>query len=113
MKSRTTLQILSFLFVTAVFSGKLSAAPVAGAVPKFNSLFYETAAGRTMLPDGMVAEAQKNGHCKTRMSDGRVVKVSVEREGKNLDLEFSAKPDANILKWGTALDAGADEYFTG
>jgi len=113
MKSRTTLQILSFLFVTAVFSGKLSAAPVAGAVPKFNSLFYETAAGRTMLPDGMVAEAQKNGHCKTRMSDGRVVKVSVEREGKNLDLEFSAKPDADILKWGTALDAGADEYFTG
>jgi len=113
MKCRTTIQLLSALLVSAVISAKLSAAPVVGAAPKLGNLLYETAVGRTMLPDELFAEAQKNGRSKTKMPDGRVITVSFEREGKNFELEFSANPAGDILKWGLAMDADADEYFTG
>jgi alpha-glucosidase (family GH31 glycosyl hydrolase) len=47
------------------------------------------------------------------MSDGRTVKVSVVPQGENFTIEFRAKPDADITKWGLAIAAAPDEYFTG
>ena len=113
MKKQIIVRTLQFLFVAALFPAALRAAPVGGAVPKLDGLFYETAAVRTTLPNDLLAKAQKNRHSEVKMPDGRVVKISIEREGQNLELKFSAKPDADILKWGVALDADADEYFTG
>jgi alpha-D-xyloside xylohydrolase len=89
------------------------AAPLASAVPKFGGVFFETAASRTTVPEDVVARARQHNRGQFRTPDGRVVTVSVKPKGRNLELEFSAKPDGDIARWGMAFEASADEYFTG
>jgi alpha-glucosidase (family GH31 glycosyl hydrolase) len=47
------------------------------------------------------------------MTDGRVVRLSVRPEGKDFIIRLSAQPDSDIIKWGLAVDAAGDEYYTG
>lgn len=84
---------------------------------KLDGLFYETAAGRTMLPAEIKTTAEgvrdKEWQSQTKMPDGRVVSVTVKPEGKNFIFSLKAQPDADITKWGLAVDAARDEYYTG
>jgi hypothetical protein len=113
MKSITILKTLQILFVTLWLPAVLHAAPISGAIPKIDGLFYETSTGRVNLPASWVAEAQQSGRSHTNPSDGRVINIAIRAEGNSLALKFSSQPDADILKWGVALEAGAEEYFTG
>ena len=113
MKSIPVPRTLQILFVFAWLPAMLQAAPISGAIPKMDGIFYETAAGRVGLPTSLVAEAQQSGRSQTNLPDGRVVNLAIRAEGNSLALKFSAQPDADILKWGVALEAGAEEYFTG
>src|SRR5208282_4584273 len=80
-----------------------------------DGLFYETAAGRTMLPavpfeptpDGLSRQTQTN------LPDGRVATISVKSDGNGFSIRMSAQPDQDILKWGLAVAAAPDEHFTG
>jgi alpha-glucosidase (family GH31 glycosyl hydrolase) len=83
---------------------------------RLDGLFYETAAqGRTMLPPEVTGKAKKDGQLESqmKMSDGRVVNVSVKKDEKNFIVRLSAQPDTGIIKWGLAVVATRDEYFTG
>ena len=85
---------------------------------KLDGIFYETENSRVYLPSkltgapGEVA-AEKNYRAETQMPDGRRVKISVTPEGSSFILKLSAEPATAISKWGFAIDAHSDEYFTG
>jgi alpha-D-xyloside xylohydrolase len=83
-----------------------------------DGLFYETERGRVYLPAKLTSKtgevsAEKPFSAQARMPDGCVVKVSVTSEGNNFLLQLSAEPGADIVKWGFAVEACDDEYFTG
>src|SRR5713101_9457118 len=81
---------------------------------KLDGLFYETAQGRTALPAQLTAKQKNNEQeSEVRMTDGRVVKLSLKPDGKNFIVRLSAQPDSDIVKWGLAADAGQDEHYTG
>lgn len=90
-------------------SSALSTAPL-----KLDGLFYETAKGRITLPahfNGDVSRRQWSSQWK--MPDGRVINARVMPQGGNFLIELHAVPDADIVKWGFAVDSGKDEYYTG
>ena len=79
-----------------------------------DGLFYETTNGRVTLPVRLTVKPQSNRlESQTTMPDGRVVTVSVKPDGKDFNVRLSAQPDADIVKWGLAVRAGDNEYFTG
>ena len=84
---------------------------------KLDSLFFEAAAGRTVLAAELTAKGQdirnKPFESRTKMADGRIVRVSVNPEGENFVVRLSAQPDSDIIKWGLAVEATQDEYYTG
>jgi alpha-D-xyloside xylohydrolase len=84
---------------------------------RLDGLFYETSNGRTPLPATLTRNAQniskQNWTGRVQMGDGREVSVSVAPQGKNFIVNLKAKPDADILKWGLAIDATRNEYYTG
>jgi len=61
----------------------------------------------TTNPQGNRLESQ------TTRPDGRVVAVSLKADGKNFDVHLSAQPGVDIVRWGLAVNAGDNEYFTG
>jgi alpha-D-xyloside xylohydrolase len=113
MKSKTVLTTAQILFASVCLPAMLQAASVSSEIPKIDGLFYETAAGRVTLPEALVTEAQRGGRSQTNMLDGRAVTVTAGREGSRVALKISAQPNTGVLRWGMALEAGADEYFTG
>jgi alpha-D-xyloside xylohydrolase len=85
---------------------------------KLDGFFYETARGRAYLPAELTskvaeASADKPFAAQATMPDGRVVKLSVTPEGGHFILKLSAESCTDMVKWGFAIDAHADEYFTG
>jgi alpha-glucosidase (family GH31 glycosyl hydrolase) len=83
---------------------------------KFDGLFYETAAGRTILPQALTAKARVTTSQWTnqiKMADGRSVKITVQPQGLNFKISLKAQPDSGIQKWGLGIEAAKDEYFTG
>jgi alpha-glucosidase (family GH31 glycosyl hydrolase) len=84
---------------------------------RLDGLFYETASGGTALPAQVVVDSResagKPSEGQARMADGRVVMVSAKPEGRNFIVRLSAHPDSDIIKWGLAVDAARDEYYTG
>jgi alpha-D-xyloside xylohydrolase len=84
---------------------------------QLDGLFYETAGGCTALPADLLAQAQVAGNnqpgSQARMADGRVVRLAVRRDGKNFVIRLSAQPDTDIVRWGLAVAAYDDEYYTG
>jgi alpha-D-xyloside xylohydrolase len=113
MNSRTAFRRISFVFVFTLFAIRLPAASQPGVVPVLDHAYYETAAGRVPVPEAAITEARTRGGSETKMADGRVVKLTWKRKGKNTEFKLSAKPDADVLRWGVSLQAGGDEYFTG
>jgi alpha-D-xyloside xylohydrolase len=84
---------------------------------KLDGLFYETANGRTRLPATLSLPKQgidfTDWAAEATLPDGRVVRVSVQPEGKNFSVALKAQPDSDIIKWGLAVEAAKDEYYTG
>jgi alpha-glucosidase (family GH31 glycosyl hydrolase) len=82
---------------------------------RIDGLYIETLQGRASLPAALIATPQKNGALagQATMPDGRVVKLSVVPDGANFTVHLSAQPDTGISKWGLAIEAGKDEFFTG
>ncbi|MCM3874528.1 MAG: hypothetical protein ND895_27870 [Pyrinomonadaceae bacterium] len=82
-----------------------------------DGLFYETAAGRTVLPEQLSGKRQsvrgRLWKSQLKMADGRVVTISVQPQGKDFNVSLKAQPDSDILKWGLAVEAGKNEYYTG
>jgi alpha-D-xyloside xylohydrolase len=117
MNIKTGLPFLSALLVSILLSG-CSTSPTGNPGPTsrspgFEGLFYETTNSRTLLPVNLIADAQQHGHSETNMPDGRVVAISVKPDGNDLSIRLSATPDTDIIKWGLAVAAAPEEYFTG
>ena len=79
-----------------------------------DGFFYETSAGRQLLPPLNPTKASDGSiSARVTMPDGRVVNFSMKPERGNFEVSLTAEPDSGIVKWGLALDAGENEYFTG
>ncbi|MGD2093716.1 MAG: glycoside hydrolase family 31 protein [Phycisphaerales bacterium] len=90
---------------------------------KVDGLFFETADGKTMLPSQLdikttdiidvtdILGSQLTGQ--TELPDGRKVTILVKPKGDNYIIKFSAEPSNDIIKWGFAIDALENEYYTG
>lgn len=80
-----------------------------------DGLFFETAGGRTLLPAALAPPPlvgnAVDGHIK--LADGRLVRLALAPEGPHYTLQLRAEPSADILRWGLAVDAAPDEYYTG
>ncbi len=118
MSRKIALQLLPALFASCLFIGCASpraTPPVRISPIKLDGLFYETAAGRTPIPVIPFARTT-NGpgqQAETKMSDGRVVKIFLKPDGNDFTIRMTAMPDTGIIKWGLAVEAAPDEYFTG
>jgi hypothetical protein len=123
MKRKIALPLLPVLFASILLAGCTSTRTVTVSLPapskicplKIAGLFYETATGRTPLPAIPFTKTQDGPgqQAETKMPDGRVVKISVKPDGNDFSIRLSATPDADIVKWGLAVDAAPEEYFTG
>jgi alpha-D-xyloside xylohydrolase len=83
---------------------------------KLDGLFYETAQGRFAFPPFSLDVQQGSNVTlsnQTVMPDRRSVAVRVKNEGDNFSIQFSAAPSNDIVRWGLAVEARGDEYFTG
>ena len=109
------LTILSGLLMSVLAGSPTIQAQSAGHLPQLGALYYETATGRTRLPSDWLAQMQNHAffEATTNLPDGHTVSVSLSAEGKNFNLNLSARPADDILKWGMTLDATPEEYFTG
>jgi len=82
---------------------------------RVDGLFYETAAGRTSLPafnSASIIEKQPWTREAT-MPDGHMIRVSVTPQSGRFNIALTATPNTDIVRWGFALESGANEYFTG
>src|ERR1039458_8425245 len=123
MKRKIALPLLPVLFASILLAGCTSTRTVTVSLPapskicpfKIDGLFYETATGRTPLPAIPFTKTQAGPgqQAETKMLDGRVVTISVTPDGNDFSIRLSATPDADIVKWGLAVDADTNEYFTG
>jgi alpha-D-xyloside xylohydrolase len=86
-----------------------------GLALKLRAFFYETDKGRVMLPAELTSPLTKHrGLSTARMPDGRRVMLLLrQRKAGEFVVRFNAEPGNDIKKWGLAIDAGGDEYFTG
>jgi alpha-glucosidase (family GH31 glycosyl hydrolase) len=87
----------------------------ASKLPKLDGFFYETRKGRVKLPVSLTEKFAVGAttSATVTMPDGRVVTAALMRDGKNFTVSLTAAPNADILKWGLAVDAADNEYFTG
>ena len=89
----------------------------AGRALTLDGWFYETSAGRFLLPAALTRGAQTIGTGRwtgeTRMPDGRLIRVSVTPRARTFGIAVSAMPDTDITRWGFAVEALPDEYYTG
>src|SRR6185369_11349791 len=82
---------------------------------RLDQFFFETASGRTTLPalpNGVVTVSGRALN-QTMTADGHNIRLSISPQGGNFNISLSATPAADITKWGMAIEAGPDEYFTG
>ncbi|HTL02846.1 MAG TPA: hypothetical protein VL243_11485, partial [Vicinamibacterales bacterium] len=79
--------------------------------------FYETASGRTPLPAALtggvrtVSSSAWSGSAAT--ADGRTLTLTVTPQRGTFAISLKAQPSTGIVRWGVAIDAASDEYFTG
>jgi alpha-glucosidase (family GH31 glycosyl hydrolase) len=82
-----------------------------------DGLFYETAAGRVTLPASLTGAARTIGNSRwtgeTRMPDGRSIRLTVTPQAGTFTIALIATPRDGVQKWGIALEALSDEYYTG
>jgi alpha-D-xyloside xylohydrolase len=94
-------------------SENLAAQGSAGSELTLDGLFFETAKGKEMLPGPLTVTAGSSWQGRTTMPDGRRISVLVEPQGNDYVVQFNAQPRNDIVRWGFAVDAAKDEYFTG
>lgn len=99
-------------------SKELSARANGHGALKLDGFFYETARGRVYLPAELTSKAgevsaEKPFAAQASMPDGCTVKLAVAVEGNNFVLKLGAEGCSDLVRWGFAIDARADEYFTG
>jgi alpha-D-xyloside xylohydrolase len=97
---------------------ELSVKPNGHGTLRLDGWFYETERGRVYLPAELTSKVTEVGAdqpfaAHTTMPDGCVIKISVSPEGNNFILKLGAEAGLEVLRWGFAIDARADEYFTG
>lgn len=82
---------------------------------KLDGLFFETAQGVVLLPSQLSTVVRNETQLERRaqLADGRVVTLRAKREGKNFDVRLTAEPNSGVIRWGLAIDAFNDEYYTG
>jgi alpha-D-xyloside xylohydrolase len=84
---------------------------------RLDGIFYETAAGRVFLQAEFTNNnggvSNKRWQAQSKMADGRTVTIVVLPQGKNFAVRMNAQPNTDILKWGLAISANENEYFTG
>jgi alpha-glucosidase (family GH31 glycosyl hydrolase) len=79
-------------------------------------LFVETAQGRTPLPPALTQPGPAGASSWTNratLADGRVILLSIGRQGDRMTVSLAAQPAAGVTRWGLCIDAARDEYFTG
>ena len=117
-KIKTGFSLVIVLVAPFLFTGCTSSriAASSGVCPiKLDGWFYETVAGRAALPVVSFSRATKRSGqpVEVKMPDGHVVKVAIKPEGNDFTLRMTATPDTDIVRWGLAVKAAPDEYFTG
>ncbi len=83
---------------------------------QLDGLFVETPQGRmdlAALTAGAPATLSANWSNRTTLADGRVVTMTVTRQGDRARVALRAEPSTGIVRWGLAFDVVAGEYFTG
>ncbi len=80
---------------------------------KLDGLYYQTAQGVQPITVHFPEMYSKRWDERIKMPDDRIVRIEIQREGDHFQIRMSATPDAGIEKWGLAVDATPDEYFTG
>jgi alpha-glucosidase (family GH31 glycosyl hydrolase) len=84
---------------------------------RLDGVFFETKQGRTYLPAQLTYDGSPlkgSGFLnQAQMPDGRKVSLSVKQENRNFLIRLQAQPDTGIVKWGLAVDALPDEYYSG
>jgi alpha-D-xyloside xylohydrolase len=86
-------------------------APTPGGLA-IDGIFLETDKGRIPIPLSL-GEVRKRTAKEVKLSDGRIVTVSIKPDGNNFLISFTANPSTGISKWGLSIKADAAEYFTG
>lgn len=74
---------------------------------RLGGMFYETAKGRTYLPAALAMDED------ARTTDGHTLRLATQQDDDNYDIKLTAQPATDIIRWGFAIDAQPDEYFTG
>lgn len=73
---------------------------------RIDGWFYETGSGRHELPAALITDRR------VKTADGHTIQLSLSPQGSNFDIRLTAEP-ADVTKWGCAIEAANDEYFTG
>ena len=129
MLSRTRLLLLILILATSLISTPVQSRQNSAAIVlqsgnlkqgrslKLDGLFYETAAGRIALPASLTGGVRTVGGTRwsgeTRMPDGRSIGLTVSPQAGAFTIALTATPRDGIVKWGFALEALPDEYYTG
>src|SRR5436190_13432855 len=115
---------LSSLFLVLIFCVAVSAQgikfqstqlkPVAGQRSLIiDGFFFETAKGRVEIRTYNAAVGKQAWKQEMSAVDGHKITLSVRPNAGNFDVSFSAQPATDITKWGLAIAATTDEYYTG
>jgi len=101
--------------VVLVTSRHFAATGAGPAALRIDGWFIETDAGRVPLPASLTPAPDRSGNQDTTatLADGRRVRLQVRRTGDDTTINLSAEPAAGVKRWGMAVDAQPDEYFTG
>jgi alpha-D-xyloside xylohydrolase len=80
-----------------------------------DGLFFETAGGRVPLPASLTRRARAGVPVtgKVKLTDGRIVSLALLPKDRSYTLRLSAEPATDIVRWGLAIAAAPDEYYTG
>lgn len=81
-----------------------------------NSIYYETSDGQKhVLRDLPVPSPQPGGSSQLRMQsdDKRSIIINLEPVENSYSVKLRALPSEGVVKWGFAVKAEDDEYFTG
>lgn len=84
---------------------------------RLDKLYFETAQGKMPVPveinPGSAPVSTRRWSGQARTNDGRTITITIDPQGANYEVKFRAEPSTGILRWGFAIDASPQEYFTG
>ena len=80
-----------------------------------DEIFYETSEGRFAVRSAPlnIGRGKSTSTGQGVMADGRTVEMIVTAEEDVFKIQMRASPAEGIIRWGFAMDAKRDEYFTG